>query len=85
MPAVKLLIEAGADPTVINKAGKDAVYEAEASEKNEVATWLLTEGKGLESTVDGSRDLAVAGTVAEAGAEGQLEEVMKEGETEEQP
>ena len=85
LPAVKLLIEAGADPTVMNKAGKDAVHEAETSEKNEVATWLLTEGKGLDSAVGGSLDTAVAGTEAEADGEGQLEEVIKEGETEEQP
>lgn len=82
LPAVKLLIEAGADPTIINKAGKDAVYEAEANEKNEVATWLLTKGKGLENAVGGSPDPGAAGTGAEADAEGQLEEVMKDGETE---
>ena len=85
LPAVKLLIKAGADPTAINRAGKDAVYEAEASEKTEVATWLLTDGKGLESAVGGRPDLGAAGTGLEADAEGQLEEVMKEGETEEQP
>lgn len=85
LPAVKLLIEAGADPTVINKAGKDAVYEAEANEKNEVASWLLTEGKGLESAVGGSLHQIAPGVGEEGDAEGQLEEVMKEGETEEQP
>lgn len=85
LPAVKILIEAGADPTVTNQAGKDAVYEAEASEKTDVATWLLTEGKGLESAVGGRPDLGAVGTGAEADAEGQLEEVMKEEEAEEQP
>ena len=85
LPAVKLLVEAGADPTIINKAGKDAVYEAEANEKNEVASWLLTEGQGLESAVRGSGNQAATVAGEEAGAEGQLEDVMKEGESEEQP
>lgn len=85
LPAVKLLIEAGADATVINKAGKDAVYEAEANEKNEVASWLLTEGQGLESAVGGSENQAAAVAREGADTEGHLEEVMKEGESEEQP
>ena len=83
LSAVRLLIEAGADPTVVNKAGKDAVYEAEANEKNEVAAWLLTEGKGLEGAVGGSVDQGGPGGEVEADAEEQLGEVMKEGETEE--
>lgn len=85
LPAVKLLIEAGADPTVMNKAGKDAVYEAEANEKNEVAAWLLTEGKGLESAAGSSGVQAAPGAGGEADAEGRLEEVMNEGEIGEQP
>lgn len=85
LPIVKLLIEAGADPTVLNKAGKDAVYEAEANEKNEVAAWLLTEGKGLESAAGGSGDHAALDAGGEVDADGRLEEVMKEGEIGEQP
>ena len=84
LSAVQLLMEAGADSTVMNKAGKDAVYEAEANDKNEVAAWLLTEGKGLMSAVGSSLDQAASGAGGEADAEGQLEEVMKEGDTEEQ-
>lgn len=84
MSAVKLLIEAGADPTVINKAGKDAVYEAEANEKNEVAAWLLTEGKGLESAVGGGGDQVLTGAGGEADAGGRFKEVVKEGEMDEQ-
>ena len=83
LPAVKLLIEAGADPSVINRAGKDAVYEAEVSEKNEVAAWLLTEGKGLESAIGVDLDQHAPGVQEEADAEEQFEEVMKKGETEE--
>lgn len=85
LPAVKLLVEAGADPTVMNTAGKDAVYEAEANGKDEVAAWLLTEGKGLQSAVGGGLERAAVGAEGGAGAEGQLEEVMDEGETEGQP
>ena len=82
--AVQLLMEAGADPTVLNKAGKDAVYEAETGGKDEVATWLLTEGKGLESVIGSGPDSGPAGSGVEADAEGRLEEVLKEGETEQQ-
>lgn len=85
LPAVQMLIEAEADPTVLNKAGKDAVYEAEANDKNEVAAWLLTEGKGLERAVGGSLDEDALEAGGGADVEGQLEEVMKEGGTEEQP
>lgn len=83
LPAVKLLIEAGADPSVMNRAGKDAVYEAEANEKNEVAAWLLTEGKGLESAVGVDLDQPAPGVQEEADAEEQSEEVTKKEEMEE--
>ena len=80
LPAVKLLVEAGADPTVINKAGKDAVFEAEVNDKNEVAAWLLTEGKGLQSAAGGGGlETGAEGAEGEAGVEGQLEEVMEGG------
>ena len=83
LPAVKLLIEAGADPSVINRAGKDAVYEAEVNEKNEVAAWLLTDGKGLESPVGVDLDQTAPGVQEKADAEEQFEEEMKKGEMEE--
>ncbi|KAL8832812.1 MAG: hypothetical protein Q9170_004734 [Blastenia crenularia] len=53
LDAVKLLINAGADPARRNNAGHDAMYEAERSEKEEVTGWLLREGKGLETSVGG--------------------------------
>ena len=83
LPTVKLLIEAGADPSVMNRAGKDAVYEAEVNEKNEVAAWLLTEGKGLESAFGADLDQPALGVREEADAEEQFEEVTKKGEMEE--
>ena len=78
LPAVKLLIEAGADPSIINRAGKDAVYEAEVNEKNEVAAWLLTEGKGLESAVGFDLDQPAPEVQEEADAEEQFEVTKKE-------
>ncbi|KAL8781221.1 MAG: hypothetical protein Q9213_006114 [Squamulea squamosa] len=54
LDAVKILLAAGADPTIRNIAGHDAVYEAERSGKQEVVEWLLREGSGLESGVEGS-------------------------------
>ena len=82
LPAVKLLIEAGADPSVMNRAGKDAVYEAEVNEKNEVAAWLLTEGKGLESAVGVDLEQPAPVVQEEVDAEEQFEEVPKKGEME---
>ena len=84
LPAVQLLMEAGADPTVTNKAGKDALSEAEAAEKNEVAAWLITEAKGSQSVVGSSLEQDAGGVGGEGGVEGRLEEAMRE-ETEEQP
>ncbi|KAL8666504.1 MAG: hypothetical protein Q9168_007465 [Polycauliona sp. 1 TL-2023] len=54
LDAVKILIGAGADPSLTNSAGHDAVYEAERSGKQEVVEWLLKEGSGLEKGVGGS-------------------------------
>lgn len=56
LEAVKLLIDAGADPTMINKAGHDAVFEAEINGKGAVVEWLLTEGKGLQTGVTGDQE-----------------------------
>lgn len=49
LEAVKILIAAGADPSVTNQAGHNCVYEAEINSKDAVVEWLLTEGKGIES------------------------------------
>lgn len=74
LSAVQLLLGAGADPTVRNQAGKDAVVEAEAAGRDEVVEWLLREGKGLESAVGGGRggDLG-----AEGEGEGEEDEVER--------
>ncbi len=53
---MQLLVKLGADVTAVNKAGHDAVFEAEINEKEEVVKWLLGEGEGLEQGV--SNDVA---------------------------
>ena len=78
LSAVKLLVTARADTTVVNKAGKDVVSEAEAGEKDEVVAWLLTEGKGAGGQ-DGEEG---RGKEGDAGDERLEEVVMEEGDTE---
>lgn len=50
---MKLLIEAGGDITIFNKAGHDAVFEAEVNDKKEVVDWLLGHVEALEKSVGG--------------------------------
>lgn len=56
LETVKTLVDAGADVTVTNNAGHDAVYEAEVNNKPEVSEWLLTAVKELEQTTISIRD-----------------------------
>lgn len=46
-----MLIQSGADVTIINRAGHDAVYEAEINDKNEVVDWLLGAVEELEKGI----------------------------------
>ena len=48
LEAVKLLVAAGADPSIKNNAGKVAAVEAEEAGKDEVVSWLLST-ENLES------------------------------------
>jgi hypothetical protein len=48
---VKILIQAGADVTIINRVGHDAVFEAEINDKGEVVDWLLGAVEKLESGI----------------------------------
>lgn len=55
LACVKALVTAGADPSLTNEAGHDAVYEAECSGKEggkEVAQWMLANCAGLEKGTD---------------------------------
>ncbi|KAF3941027.1 Ankycorbin [Dactylella cylindrospora] len=49
--AVKALMQAGADPSILNAAGHDAVYEAEVNDKSDVVEWVLNFAEGLENGV----------------------------------
>lgn len=52
LEVVHALVRHGADPTIVNGAGRDAVVEAEYSSKEnatECATWLLKECEVLEN------------------------------------
>lgn len=60
LEVVKALVGAGADPTIVNEAGRDAVVEAEYSSKGEAsecATWLLKECESLETGMNGVHTL----------------------------
>ena len=73
LECVKILIQLGADVTIINKAGHDAVFEAEINDKKEVGDWLLGAVEGLEKGV---------GSVEE-GSPNHEEDAMDVGETSE--
>jgi uncharacterized protein len=47
-----LLLQNGADPSILNAVGHDALFEAELNEKTKSVEVLLAEGKELESTVN---------------------------------
>jgi len=71
---VKLLLEAGADPTIKNTAGHDPVFEAEVADKKDVVEWVLKEGgsgleKGLGQGGESEAEMDGAFNEAEAGVE----------------
>jgi len=51
LESVKLLIQSGADVTIINQAGHDAVFEAELNDKKDVVDWLLGAVEELENGI----------------------------------
>lgn len=63
---MKLLIQVGADVTIINKAGHDAVFEAEINDKKEVVEWLLGAVEDLERGVGQTNE--ATGELGEAGS-----------------
>lgn len=73
---MKILIDSGADPTITNTAGHDAVYEAELNDKKEVVEWVLKESEGLEEGIGGPAD-------AEEGVDESMEDEEPEQRTEE--
>lgn len=51
LDAVKALVQCGADVTIINQAGHDAVFEAEINDKSAVVDWLLGAVEELEKGI----------------------------------
>lgn len=51
LECVKILVQAGADVTIINRAGHDAVFEAEINDKGDVVDWLLGAVEELEKGI----------------------------------
>ncbi|KAK5937259.1 ankyrin repeat-containing protein [Knufia obscura] len=75
---VRALVKAGADPTVVNGAGRDAVVEAEYSSQEgagECAVWLLRECEVLERGAGGGEGEGSAEVedMAEEGKDGEKE------------
>jgi uncharacterized protein len=56
LECVKYLVQTGADVTIINQAGHDAVFEAEINDKKEVVDWLLGEVEELEKGISKAED-----------------------------
>lgn len=56
LDSVKLLVESGADVTIINQAGHDAVFEAEINDKKEIVDWLLGAVEELENGIAGASE-----------------------------
>lgn len=62
---VKLLLENGADVSILNAVGHDAVYEAEINDKNDVVDFLLKEAVGLDTGIGGAEGEAAEEEVKE--------------------
>ncbi|KAG0646646.1 Ankyrin repeat-containing YAR1 [Hyphodiscus hymeniophilus] len=70
LESVKILLDHGADPTLANQKGHDAVYEAELNDKKEVVEWVLKEGgEGLEEGFGGDSAEGDGGERAEIDAD----------------
>jgi hypothetical protein len=53
---ILILLAHGADPSILNATGHDALYEAEVNEKEKAVEVLLREGGQLEGVVGGHED-----------------------------
>ncbi|RVX72788.1 hypothetical protein B0A52_03141 [Exophiala mesophila] len=64
LEVVRLLVQHGADPTIVNAAGRDAVVEAEFSARDgadKCAEWMLKNCDGLEKGIGGGAGEGSAG------------------------
>ena len=73
LDAVKILVGAGADTRVKNRAGKEAIYEAEVNEREEVVTWLLGQRVEKDDKGDGGQAHEMEELVDGKGTEGGAE------------
>jgi ankyrin repeat protein len=90
MDIVKTLLAHGADASILNTSGHDAVYEAEMNDKQELAEYLLKEALGLEKAIgregdgkeaeDEEMEEAESSAAAERVADGMAEMDLKGGE-----
>ncbi|OAL45187.1 ankyrin [Pyrenochaeta sp. DS3sAY3a] len=69
LESVKLLMQSGADVTIFNSAGHDAVFEAEINDKGAVVDWLLGAVEELEKGI-GSTDEDSSAHSIQPGTEG---------------
>lgn len=75
-----MLVDAGADVQLVNRAGRDARREAEMGGKMEVVEWLgarcegLVGGEGEEEGLDGGVEGGGEVVKGEEGGEGMVEE-----------
>lgn len=63
---------AGADVTIINRAGHDAVFEAEINDKGDVVDWLLGAVEELEKGIGQTSESSAADLGADADAQTEL-------------
>ena len=79
-----MLVGAGADVQLVNKAGRDARGEAEMGGKMEVVDWLgaRCEGRGEKEGEEGELDGGVEGGVQVLEGEEGVERMEGEGEEE---
>jgi hypothetical protein len=57
LQAITLLLNQGADPSILNAAGHDALFEAELNERQQAVEVLLAEGKGLDQGIAGDSNI----------------------------
>lgn len=69
LESVKLLMQSGADVTIFNSAGHDAVFEAEINDKGAVVDWLLGAVEELEKGIGSTGEASSADSIEE-GIEG---------------
>jgi uncharacterized protein len=79
--AVKLLVEDGADMFIKNNAGKDAIWEVQQRDNEELVGWLLVFGEEQiegQVTLEDSEDVDVGDEIDKNGDSMELDELKEE-------